>query len=175
MNPCMCKTTGPTPIEIKYFDDEMPRIPYSLMNMPGDWIDLRVRDIELINGCLVWDEETSIYKYYRFTFMKIWLGVAMNLPDGYEAHVSPRGSMFKNTGLIQTNSTGVVDNSYCGDNDEWFIPVFSLMDGKVSKNQRIVQFRIMPTMKELVPCLFFDEVDSLNNPSRGGDGSTGKM
>ena len=42
----------------------------------------------------------------------IRLGVGMILPEGYEAHVAPRSSTYKNFGIIQTNSIGVIDHSY---------------------------------------------------------------
>ena len=104
-------------------------------------------------------------------FRLIPLGVAMELPKGYEAHVVPRSSTFKNFGIIQTNHQGVIDCSYCGDNDQWFMPVYAVRDTEIHVNDRICQFRIM----ENQPRLLFDEVEHLENADRGGHGSTGKQ
>ncbi len=138
-------------IKIKYFDDEIEKVkPIS----KGDWIDLRAaKTIELKQG----------------EFKLIPLGVAMQLPKGYEAHILPRSSTFKNFGVIQTNSMGIVDNSYCGDNDQWFFPAFALRDTKIEKNDRICQFRIMKIQEEVS----INFVQSLDNEDRGGHGSTG--
>ncbi len=138
-------------IKIKYFTDEIEKIaPIS----KGDWIDLRAaQKVELKAG----------------EFKLIPLGVAMQLPQGYEAHVCPRSSTFKNFGVIQTNSMGIIDNSYCGDNDQWFFPAFALRDTVINVNDRICQFRIM----ENQPQIQFVTVDKLENEDRGGHGSTG--
>ena len=103
-------------------------------------------------------------------FRLIPLGIAMELPKGYEAHVVPRSSTFKSFGIIQTNSMGVIDETYCGDNDQWFMPAYALRDTRIHVNDRICQFRIM----EHQPELFFEETDALLNGDRGGFGSTGK-
>ena len=138
-------------IKIKYFTD-VDRI---TKIEQGDWIDLRCsKDIEI----------------KKATLTLIPLGVAMQLPKGYEAHVVPRSSTFKHFGLIQANSMGVIDESYCGDNDQWHCPVLSSYDVTIKKNERICQFRIMEKMPEL----FFEEVEFLDNKDRGGFGSTGK-
>lgn len=93
----------------------------------------------------------------------------MKLPDGYEAHLVPRSSTFKTWGIIQTNSIGVVDNSYSGNNDIWKMPVYAIRNTVINVNDRICQFRIMPKM----PVVDVEEVDSLEGPDRGGFGSTG--
>jgi dUTP pyrophosphatase len=139
-------------IKIKYLTDKIDKLEY--IDGKSDWIDLRAaEDIEL--------------KAHEFKLIP--LGVAMELPKGYEAHVVPRSSTFKNYGLIQTNHMGVVDCSYCGDNDEWFVPVYALRDTKIAVNDRICQFRII----ENQPKLIFEEVTNLNPENRGGFGSTG--
>lgn len=139
-------------IKIKYFTD-IDR----LENIEGDksdWIDLRAaEDVELKAG----------------EFKLISLGVAMELPKGYEAHIVPRSSTFKNFGIIQTNHQGVIDCSYCGDNDQWFMPVLAVRDTEIHKNDRICQFRIM----ENQPKIWFTEVAVLEGKDRGGHGSTG--
>lgn len=141
-------------IKIKYFTDRIEKLAY--IDGKSDWIDLRAaEDVSLKQG----------------EFRLIPLGVAMELPKGYEAHVVPRSSTFKNFGIIQTNHQGVIDCSYCGDNDQWFMPVYAVRDTQIHVNDRICQFRIM----ENQPKLFFDEVDCLDNADRGGHGSTGKQ
>ena len=144
-------------IKIKYIKDEYGRVkilPIDKISI-GDWIDLRsAEDVDLIKG----------------EFKIIRLGVAMKLPEGYEAHIAPRSSTFKKLGIIQTNGVGVVDESYCGDNDEWGIPVLAMKDTHIHKNDRICQFRIEKKM----PKVSLIEVDRLDNPDRGGFGSTGE-
>lgn len=140
-------------IKVKYHSADMPRIEKIIQ---GDWIDLRAaEDIELKAG----------------EFKLIPLGVSIELPSGYEALLAPRSSTFKKHGIIQTNSVGVVDESYCGDNDQWFMPVYATRDVKIEKFTRLCQFRII----EHQPKLNIIEVSSLNNSDRGGHGSTGTM
>ena len=140
-------------IQIKYFTDEIEKLTY--IDGKSDWIDLRAaKEMELKAG----------------QYAMIPLGVAMKLPEGYEAHIVPRSSTYKNYGLIQTNHMGVVDESYCGDNDQWHMPVYALRDTVIHVNDRICQFRIM----EHQPKIVFEEVEALNAPDRGGFGSTGK-
>ena len=139
-------------IKIKYFTNQIDKIKKI---DKGDWIDLRAAEtIELKTG----------------EFKLIPLGVAMQLPEGYEAHVVPRSSTYKNFGIIQTNHQAVIDESYCGNNDQWFYPAYALRDTVINVNDRICQFRII----EKQPEVEFEEVESLNNEDRGGIGSTGK-
>ena len=138
-------------IKVKYHTDILPLE----MNEKGDWVDLRAaQDMKLWEGCS-----------YR-----IPLGISVELPEGYEAHVAPRSSTFKNWGIIQTNSVGVIDNSYCGDNDIWMMPVYATRFTEIKKNDRVCQFRIM----EKQPHLEFETVDHLGNDNRGGFGITGR-
>lgn len=140
-------------IRIKYFTDRIEKLTY--IDGKSDWIDLRA------------SEEVSLK---AGDFALIPLGVAMELPKGYEAHIVPRSSTFKTWGLLQTNSMGVVDSSYCGDNDMWRMPVYATRDVVIHVNDRIAQFRIM----ENQPALVFEETKHLGNSDRGGFGSTGK-
>lgn len=141
-------------IKIKYFTDKIEKLRY--IDGKSDWIDLRcAEEISLKAG----------------EFKLIPLGVAMQLPKGYEAHVVPRSSTYKNFGLIQTNHMGVIDYTYSGDNDQWFWPALAMRDTQIHINDRICQFRIM----ENQPTIEFDEVDALEGPDRGGIGSTGKQ
>jgi dUTP pyrophosphatase len=93
----------------------------------------------------------------------------MELPKGFEAHIAPRSSTFKNYGLLQTNSVGIVDESYKGDGDQWFMPVLAMRGGKISRGDRICQFRIAEKMPEI----FFEEKTYLDAKNRGGHGSSG--
>lgn len=138
-------------IKIKYFDkeiDKIEKIPNS------DWVDLRAA-------------ETVEMKAGEYKLIK--LGIGMILPEGYEAHVVPRSSTFKNFGIIQTNHMGVIDESYCGDNDQWRFPAYALRDTVINKNDRICQFRIAKKQPEFE----LNEVEHLKNTDRGGFGSTG--
>lgn len=138
-------------ILVKYFDKEIDKI--NKIDV-GDWIDLRsAEDVDLKAG----------------EFKLISLGVGMILPSGHEAHIVPRSSTFKNFGIIQTNHQGVVDESYCGDNDMWFFPAYALRDTHISKNDRICQFRIVEKMGNVN----IKEVEHLTDKDRGGHGSTG--
>ena len=146
-------------IRIKYFDDAKKLEKIS----KGDWIDLYA------------NKEMFIPEGKR---VMIPLGVAMELPEGYEAHVVPRSSTFKTWGIIQTNHIGIIDNSYCGDNDQWFYPAYCLepknfIDNQygtlIRKGDKIAQFRII----EVQPKLEFEKVELLGNKDRGGFGSTG--
>ena len=138
-------------IKIKYFNDSIKELEKI---EKGDWIDLRsAENIKLKKG----------------EFKLIPLGIAMELPKGYEAHVVPRSSTFKNWGIIQTNSMGVIDNTYCGDDDWWFMPVYATRDVKIKRNDRICQFRI----EKKQPKIKFFKVEKLGNKNRGGHGSTG--
>ena len=119
-------------IKIKYFTDRIEKLMY--IDGKSDWIDLRAaEDVELKAG----------------EFRLIPLGVAMQLPIGYEAHVVPRSSTFKNFGIIQTNHQGVIDCSYNGDNDQWFMPVYAVRDTQIHVNDRICQFRIMENQPKI--------------------------
>ena len=102
-------------------------------------------------------------------FKLISLGVSMKLPEGYEAHIVPRSSTFKNFGVLQTNSMGVIDNSYSGTNDVWKFPAFAMRDTIIYEGDRICQFRIVPVM----PVIDFKVVETLDTTDRGGFGSTG--
>lgn len=140
-------------IFIKYFTDDIE--PIKRIDI-GDWIDLRsAEDVDLLAG------ESKLIR----------LGVGMELPKGYEAHILPRSSTFKHYGIIQTNSMGVIDNSYCGDDDEWMFPALAVRDTHIGKNDRICQFRIV----EIQPSVSFAKVDTLDRSSRGGFGSTGRV
>lgn len=140
-------------IRIKYFTDKIEKLRY--IDGKSDWIDLRAaEDVTLKAG----------------EFKLIPLGIAMELPAGYEAHVVPRSSTFKNYGILQTNSMGVIDESYCGDNDQWFFPALAMRDTEIRTNDRICQFRIM----EHQPVFSFEETACLGHEDRGGHGSTGK-
>ena len=138
-------------IDIVYHNPNMPKLEKI---DKGDWIDLRAS----VGG-----------SFKAGDFALIDLGVSMRLPEGYEAHIAPRSSTFKNYGIIQTNSIGVVDNSYSGTNDVWKMPCFFTRNTVIEPNDRICQFRIVKKMEPVS----FTEVTELNSTDRGGFGSTG--
>lgn len=141
-------------IKIKYFTDKIDKLAY--IDGKSDWIDLRA------------SEEVTLK---QGEFALVPLGVAMELPKGYEAHIVPRSSTYKNFGVIQANHCGVVDGSYCGDNDMWRMPVIAMHDTQIHVNDRICQFRIMKNQPEIL----FEEVEHLEGKDRGGFGTTGKQ
>ena len=143
----LCKSDLPS-IKVKYHDKAC------LLEQHGDWIDLKSR-VDLV--------------YSQNSFHLIPLGVSIELPKGYEAHMLPRSSTFKRYGIILANSMGIIDHDYCGDNDEWLFPAYALKDGKIRKGDRIAQFRIIPVMGNV----HLVTVKELGNENRGGLGSTG--
>ena len=139
-------------IEIIYHDPNMPKLEF--IEGKSDWIDLRAR----YGG-----------KFKKGDFALIDLGVSMKLPEGYEAHIAPRSSSFRNFHFIQTNSIGIVDNSYSGSEDIWKLPCYFVEDSLIKPYDRICQFRIVKKMKNIE----FKEVKELNEENRGGFGSSG--
>ncbi len=140
-------------IQIKYFSKEIE--PLSYIGGKSDWIDLRCA-------------EETVLKQGEMKLIP--LGVGMKLPAGYEAHVVPRSSTFKNFGVLQANSFGIVDESYSGDDDQWYFPAYAVRDTVIHVNDRICQFRI----EKHQPSIVFVETDHLGAENRGGFGSTGK-
>jgi dUTP pyrophosphatase len=139
-------------IKIKYFNKALPKLEY--IDGKSNWIDLRCsKDMVILKG------------EHRL----IPLGVGMKLPDNYEAHIAPRSSTFKNFKILMTNSVGIVDNSYSGNDDEWKFSALAIEDTMIKEGDRICQFRIM----EIQPEFLFEEVENLDEVSRGGFGSTG--
>ena len=140
-------------LKIKYHTDAIEKLAY--IDGVSDWIDLRA---------------TRRYELKKGAWQLIDLGISIALPEGYEAHVVPRSSTFRTWGLLQTNSCGVIDNTYCGDDDVWMVPMLATRDTVVEIGDRICQFRIMKNQ----PRIEFQETDRLNGKNRGGFGSTGR-
>lgn len=141
-------------LRIKYFNDTYEGNEIKPSDQSRNWIDLRCADTTHLKAG---------------DFKLIPLGVAIKLPFGYEALLAPRSSTFKNWGVLQTNSVGVIDETYCGDNDQWLFPVYATRDTTINKGDRIAQFRIIqhqPTFKVV-------KVDHLSDTDRNGFGSTG--
>ena len=139
-------------IKIKYFSDDIQRLEY--IDGKSDLIDLRAaEDVEMKEG----------------EYKLIPLGIAMELPNCFEAHVYPRSSTYKNFGILQANSVGIIDNSYKGDDDQWMFPAIAVRDTVIHKNDRICQFRIVRNQPEIV----FNEVKHLKESNSGGFGSSG--
>ncbi len=139
-------------IKIKYHNDKLEKLRY--IDGKSDWIDLRAAEhVTLKKG----------------EFKLISLGVSMELPEGYEAHIVPRSSTFKNFGILQTNHLGIIDETYCANDDVWKFPALAVRDTEIQVNDRICQFRIVKHQ----PKIEFQEVEDLGNAARGGFGSTG--
>lgn len=139
-------------IKVKYLKDIQKIERFNV----GDWIDLRsAEDVTMKAG----------------EYKMIPLGVAMELPSGYEALVAPRSSTFRKYGILLANSVGIIDEAYKGDNDEWNFLAYATKDTKIRKNERICQFRIIQHQ----PLIHLQEVESLGNADRGGIGSTGRI
>lgn len=137
-------------IKVQYLDETVRRLE---VNAKGDWIDLYAAErTELKQG-----EHALVH-----------LGVAMKLPDGYEAHLVPRSSTYKKWGIIQANHVGIIDNSYSGPNDWWKMSVIAMRDTVIEKNDKICQFRIVERQPEVT----FVE-GRMDGEDRGGFGSTG--
>jgi len=141
-------------LKVKYLADIEP-ISYTGGSEKSNWVDLRsARKMYIRRGesCLV------------------PLGVAIEIPEGYEAIVAPRSSTFKHFGILMNNSIGVIDTAYKGDGDQWHFPAYAVRDTVIDKNERICQFRIIKRMDDVL----IESVDTLGNPDRGGIGSTGR-
>ena len=139
-------------IKVKYLKDIQKIERFNV----GDWIDLRAaEDVNMKAG----------------EYKMIPLGVAMELPKGYEALVAPRSSTFRKYGILLANSVGIIDEAYKGDGDEWNFLAYATKDTKIRKNERICQFRIIQHQ----PLIHLQEVESLGNADRGGIGSTGRI
>lgn len=155
----------PVVLKIRYADKEFPTLQ---MSEKGDWIDLKAtKDYDIKAG------ESEF----------IDLGVAMKLPENYEAWLVPRSGTFRKYGLMQTNGIGIIDNSYSGNNDIWRMPVYATRDTKISKGERLCQFRLVERMSVIFSpvsitqshCdLLILETDQLDDIDRGGFGSTGR-
>ncbi len=120
----------------------------------GDWIDLRAAERVVLR---------------KGDYKRISLGVAMELPEGYEAIVAARSSSFEKWGFIPVNGIGIIDNSYNGNGDVWNLLVYATRDAIIEKDERIAQFRILKNQ----PVISFSEVEDLGHEDRGGIGSTG--
>lgn len=140
-------------IYIKYHNPELIYL-QKIGGDKSDWIDLRAA------------EEVTLKKG---EIRRISLGISMQLPENYEAHVLPRSSTPEKFGIIMAHSQGIIDNSYCGDNDIWSFLALAIRDTTICVNDRIAQFRIYQKQ----PDISFVPVCNLGNPDRGGFGSTG--
>lgn len=174
-------------IPVKYIDYEMPHLVRIGGEKKSAWFDVRASRVKINGEEVPWlnghvenvdgdenvvdSKEALAVTYEAGDYLQVYLGFAMQLPEGYEAFIAPRGSTYKNYGLIQANSWGVVDEAFCGDDDEWFIPYVALRSGYIEKHDRIGQFRIIKSMG----VVDFEPVPVLGNPNRGSHGSTGVL
>lgn len=160
-------------VDIKYHDPELTKVA-ELDN--GDWIDLRCAEKRNSNY-----GQRGIYLNMG-QFAIISLGVSIKVPEEYEVWLAPRSSTFKNFKVIETNGIGIIDNSYCGDNDILKMPVYAMEDTFIPFDARIAQFRLIPRMHYMMKdssgmpmysTIKFHEKAKLDGPDRGGLGSTG--
>ena len=140
-------------IPIKYHNPQLTHL-QKIGGNKSDWIDLRAA------------EEVTLKKG---EIRRISLGISMQLPPNCEAHVLPRSSTPEKFGIVLAHSQGIIDNSYCGDNDIWMFQALAIRDTTIHFNDRIAQFRIYQKQ----PDISFIPVCNLGNPDRGGFGSTG--
>ena len=153
-------------IKIKYFDPNLPKL---VLTEKGDCIDLRVSKVYVVGSNGKESKEFPL-KYHKGDTLFFKLGVGMKLPKGYKANVYPRSSTFKNYGFILTNSVGIIDNSYSGNEDEWCSMMYCTRDGVIEYGDRILQFEPVPVYTHNFT---YAVVDNLDEDSRGGYGSTG--
>ncbi len=156
-------------VKVKYHDENLPKLE-KIGGNKSNWIDIRackvsVNGIDMTTG----KNWTNGVEYKPGDVVMIDFGFAAELPQGYEAYIVPRSSTFKNYGLIQTNHFGVIDESYCGNDDTYKGMYYALREGKIHQYERVAQFRI----QEKMPDVQFTEVDDLGNENRGSYGSTG--
>lgn len=160
-------------IKVKYINPNIPKLERIGGAKKSAWIDVRASKVEINGHPITWGRSKAInqwhvpYKAGDVVFIK--LGFAMQLPEGEEALILPRSGTFKNYGFMLTNSMGVIDNAYAGDNDEWGMMYVATRDGILFQYDRVGQFRTIKSMGEIM----FEEVETLGNANRGGYGSTG--
>ena len=158
-------------MKVKYHDPDMPKLEYVGGADKSNWMDLRAVKVTVIKPSgevktyVGFDEVT----YKRDDLLKVSFGIRAELPEGTEAYIIPRSSLFQNYGLFLTNHFGLIDRSYCGDNDVWMGQFLAMRDGKLSKYDRLAQFRIQQRMDDFT----IEEVETLGNADRGSYGSTG--
>lgn len=163
-------------IKIKYVNKDLPKLKFI---DKGEWIDLySAKELSITSP------KVTKSNIVEFNGYKIPLNVCMQLPKHFEANIVPRSSSYRNYGILLSNNFGVLDNSYSGDNDEWSFDAIFLKKGLISVGDRIAQFRINVSQKApflvklkwlFTSKIIFEEVTKLNNPDRGGFGSTGKQ
>lgn len=166
-------------IKVKYADPQFPRLEF-IGGEKSDWIDVRAYSVKVNGNQRSWYNLTDIITgkdkmvvdYQKGDTILIDLGFSAEMTKGFEAHVLPRSSTFKNYGIIQTNGMGIIDESYCGNNDRWMISFFALKDGVIEQFDRVGQFRIMQKMTQTSE-IKIEEVENLDNADRGGFGTSG--
>lgn len=140
-------------VGIKRFDKNLPLPKYQTAGAAA--FDLSAR------------EETTIP---AGTVGYVPLNIAIQLPEGYWAHVSARSSLHKR-GLLLANGIGVGDWDYRGDGDEYKAAVlnFSNKPVVVERGERVAQMMVLPVQQ-----VTFVEKDHFDTDDRGGFGSTGR-
>ncbi len=96
--------------------------------------------------------------------------VVVAVPPGYMLMIAARSSLPLRKGLMIPNGVGIVDQDYCGPEDEIQVQVynFSKQPVDVEKGERIAQGILVRVDK-----VEWEESQALSEKSRGGFGSTG--
>lgn len=173
-------------IKIKRFKNEKgePLVSFPKIIKKGDWVDLMAAKECILEAPQAGTLKGSEAKHRDVVsdVSYIPLGVAIKLPEGYEAIMASRSSAPKKMGIMMANGIGVMDQSYCGDDDQWHFPAVTLRKTSIAQNTRLCQFRIQLSQKatlwQRIKWLFvsgieLEEVQALGNENREGLGSTG--
>jgi dUTP pyrophosphatase len=175
-------------ILVKRFKNENgePIVDFPKVIKKGDWVDLRAAEEVVLNapqaGTLKGHDVKHRDVVSDVTYIP--LGIAMKLPDGFEAIIASRSSAAKKMGVMLANGIGIVDSSYQGDSDQWMYPAISLRKTSIALNTRLCQMRIQLSQKAtfwqkvkwfLSSGIELVEVESLGGEDRKGLGSTGTI
>ena len=97
-------------------------------------------------------------------------GVAIATPVGTMLLITARSSTPRRKGLSVPHGVGIIDQDYCGDEDEIRCQVYNFRSEPVlvQRGERIAQGIVVPILR-----VEWEEVPSMGVPSRGGFGSTG--
>ena len=167
-------------IKIKLY--EGAQIPTS---KKGGWFDIFMpQDGKIEGGYANRLVKNRTRRTLEYPTQLVSLGFAMELPKGFEAIVAPRSSTYPNFYCGNTNFIGVIEDTYCGDDDIWKANVKADKTTAWKAGDRLFQFRIQLSQKatvwQKIKWLFwngkveFVPVEFLGNINRGGFGSSGK-
>ena len=143
----------PKRLKIKRFDKELPLPQYKTKGAACFDCAVRTETIVMPN-----------------THALVPLNIGVKPPKNHFVMLIARSSFYKR-GLIVPNGVGIGDEDFCGDNDEYHLPVLNLTNApiKIDRGDRIAQMLILPYEK-----MRLHETPQLDSKSRGGFGTTGK-